>query len=177
MKRLVFVLILKFLVGGMKSFKPSTGTSSPSQPKVPKSQASNFTEEESVLVDLLKNLADSKEEDSRTFLDPFEIVVSSSMQKESLSDPTLFVEGLLKALNLTCDQINSYIPNSEFETWVEKVDKGSGRVYEGHIKWTIDKVTNEVYPICIDLLTDGFIFNAVTRSFMITTRVQPSNEK
>lgn len=83
-----------------------------------------------------------------------------------------FIEALLVSLNNIGQEITSIVPKSTVETSIDPINPLNKNIVIGHLKWDIDTLTSLVYPICMDLLKDGFIYRPDTNSFVITTRIK-----
>jgi len=153
----LFRLIYTFLMGGVMSLRGDT-EEQPSGDQI------------DALIQALATPRGSKS--SRAgFVTPFELLMERHYTPEVEKSQTLFVECMQDALEDTKGEILETVPESKVTTKVERVDNEEYHVYEGHIEWVIDKYTQHVYPICVDLMRDGFMFMPNTKTFVITAKV------
>lgn len=157
MRGRLFKILFKFIMGGITAFKKvETNRELPA-------------ESSAIITSLLSAISS---QDSAGVIRPFKHHFNSNLVPEAAKSSSAYVECLLAALNSICEEIGQVIPESVFETRVELADEGTdGKTYKGHIRWVVDSYSPDVYHICIDLLMDGFVYQADSKSFVITTQI------
>jgi hypothetical protein len=116
-------------------------------------------------------LVDGLPDDHRT-VSPF----SQHMKKYFKQPPgqvtrTEVIENMHLSLESLGEELQMVVPGSSVSSKVDRVELTDSMLIHGHLTWEVDNPTPEVYDITMDLLKDGFVFRADTKSFVITSRV------
>lgn len=149
--------IVRALYAFVDTFLPPT----PSKPKLTGEQLAADLKAALVKADLEANRKVS----------PFKYHLKKHFTENRELSRTEIVENLLMSLTSLGQEITE-LTDGVVECSVENSDQKEGSVLHGHISWEVDKVSPVVYDIAIDLLKDGFIFRADTKTFVITSRIE-----
>jgi len=103
---------------------------------------------------------------------PFAYHMSKFFDGEGVPTRSEAVENMLLSLESLGKEIEAQ--TSSRGTVTSKVERevtGKDTLLHGHLDWRVDKHSPNVYAISMDLLRDGFIFRADTRTFVITGKM------
>jgi hypothetical protein len=156
----LFRVVFSFILGGLQAVLG----------KLPKDTTSTMTEEEfEVFLSALTKK--TKSVGSRSVITPFEVLMEKHFTPEVVESKSVFIECVLSALTDICEEIRQVSPDSELTNTVKRDDINGKEVIKGYIEWKLDKNSPLVYPICMDLMKDGFMFMAKEKAFVITVRI------
>jgi len=157
---LIAQMIYKFILGGLRSMRGD--------------DMGDITSDqvEKLLANLEAMAGDiaGGHDPSRT-ISPFEFHLNQYFNKTSTKSNSDIVENLLCSLVSLGEEISEAVPNSVISTAVDRGKKQGIDIIYGHLDWKVDNQSPLVYSICMDLLKDGFIFRADTKTFVISTEV------
>jgi hypothetical protein len=148
-------ILLKFLTGGIDAVRGtrSAGTSIPIEA-------------------MMKTLVEEEVGKDRTrVIESFETHLRRNFTPKSVKNNSDIIESLLASLVSLGESICEVVPHSTISTGVERERKNGVDVIYGHLGWEVDNQSPVVYSICMDLLKDGFIFRADSKTFVISTEV------
>lgn len=109
---------------------------------------------------------DSQQENRK--IRSFEYHLSKQILPGQRITRTEVIEAVTGALETIADEIKHEVGESSIDTKVER----DGNMLYGHLCWTIDKHSPDVYDIVMELLQDGFTYRTESNSFVITSRLE-----
>ena len=155
-------LLTKFFMGGFAALKTKP-TAAEHQPAAVQSAL------ESIMISLENG--DIELPDPSRVISPFESHVSLFINDETEKTKSGFIEALGSSLDSMGEEIVSHVPESKVISKVDRDEKDGIEVILGSLDWQVDKQSPLVYSIYMDLLKDGFVYRADSKTFVITARV------